>query len=73
MVEDGTVSEEDEAAECKENSQKEKPKVCQRLFTHLQEIEITIFSFRFHVCLSFLVSEIKDQTRQRALRHRHLL
>lgn len=34
-LEEDTVSEEDEAADCKENGQKAKPKVCQGLGTHL--------------------------------------
>lgn len=34
-IEEGTVSEEDEAADCKENSQKGKTKVCQVLITSL--------------------------------------
>lgn len=68
------MSEEDEAADCKENGQKAKPKVCQVL--------IIIITILFQVWslneqktdpLSRLLLEIKDQTCQAALRHRHLL
>lgn len=35
IIEEGTVSEEDEAADCKENGQKGKSKVCHVLVTEL--------------------------------------
>uniref|UniRef100_A0AAX7SUG4 Phosphoinositide phospholipase C n=1 Tax=Astatotilapia calliptera TaxID=8154 RepID=A0AAX7SUG4_ASTCA len=49
VIEDGTVSEEDEAAECKENSQKEKPKKSNiKLDKELSDIVIYCKSVHFN-------------------------
>lgn len=83
-VEEDTVSEEDEAADCKENGQKAKSKVCQVLnnvcvcIRDAQACNRCIFgivvSFKCHLDPSpRLLSEIKNQTCQTALRHGRLL
>lgn len=68
-IEDGTVSEEDEAAESKENDQKNKSKVAEPLNTAARTLE-----WRNKTdLLSRLLLEIQNQTRQNALRHGRLL
>lgn len=73
FTEEDTVSEEDEAADCKENDQKAKSKVCQ-VFVVLFFKNMSIYFLQQNwaaVLSSFL--EIKNQTCQRALKHCHLL
>lgn len=68
-IEDGTVSEEDEAAESKENDQKSKSKVAEALNTAARRSELRNKTDP----LSHVLLEIQNQTRQSALRHGRLL